>query len=45
LNNNDSDFPVANRFAAESLALPIYPELTEEQIKYVVSKIAEFINQ
>lgn len=43
LNYKDEDFPVANRFAAESLALPIYPELTEEQIKYVVSKIAEFM--
>lgn len=42
LNYNDADFPVANRFAAESLALPIYPELNVEQIKYVVNKIAEF---
>lgn len=31
-------------FAAEhSLALPIYPELTEEQIRYVVNSIKEFI--
>ncbi len=32
-------------FAAEhSLALPIYPELTGEQIEYVVDKINNFIN-
>ncbi len=43
LNCVDSDFPVANAFAEESLALPIYPELTNEQIEYVVRKIKEFI--
>ncbi len=41
----DEEFPVANTLAETSLALPIYPELTEEQIRYVVQKIAEFINQ
>lgn len=44
-NFNDSDFPVANKFAAESIALPIYPELQKEQIKYVVDTIAEFMKQ
>ncbi len=41
----DEDFPVANRFAAESIALPIYPELPEAQIRFVVEKIAEFLNR
>ena len=36
------DFPNARRAAAESLALPVYPELSGEQIEYVVSRIARF---
>jgi dTDP-4-amino-4,6-dideoxygalactose transaminase len=44
LDYSDSDFPVANRFAEETLALPIYPEITEEQIGYVVDKVKEFIS-
>lgn len=36
------DFPQAEGAARESLALPVYPELTEEQQRYVVAKIGEF---
>jgi dTDP-4-amino-4,6-dideoxygalactose transaminase len=36
------DFPESERAARESLALPIYPELTEEQQRYVVATIGEF---
>lgn len=43
LNYRDDEFPNANTFAAESIALPIFPELTEEQIKFVVDKFAEFL--
>jgi dTDP-4-amino-4,6-dideoxygalactose transaminase len=42
-NAPDSKFPVANYFSEHSIALPIFPELTEEQIRYVVDKIAEFL--
>jgi dTDP-4-amino-4,6-dideoxygalactose transaminase len=35
-------FPVSDRFAAESMALPIYPELSEEQIRWVVESAKEF---
>ncbi|MGB2822941.1 MAG: DegT/DnrJ/EryC1/StrS family aminotransferase [Phycisphaerae bacterium] len=38
------DFPVSERAAVETLALPIYPELTDEQIVYVAEKIGEFLD-
>jgi len=39
---NDQSFPVAEKLASESLALPIYPDLTVEQIHQVVAVIADF---
>lgn len=42
LNNNDKDFPVANGLAETTIALPIFPELTKEQIQFVLEKIKEF---
>jgi dTDP-4-amino-4,6-dideoxygalactose transaminase len=36
------DFPEAEHAAAESLALPMYPELSEAQQAYVVEQIAGF---
>jgi dTDP-4-amino-4,6-dideoxygalactose transaminase len=38
------DFPAAERAAAESLALPIYGELTPAQQETVVDAIAEFVS-
>ena len=37
------DFPVSVEAAAKSLALPIYPDLSTEQINYVVDMIREFV--
>ena len=34
--------PVAEKAACETLALPIYPELTDDMQQYVVEKIVEF---
>lgn len=45
LGNKKGDFPLAEEAADDSIALPIYPELTEEQQKFVVDKIAEFIKK
>jgi dTDP-4-amino-4,6-dideoxygalactose transaminase len=38
----DLSFPVAEKAAGDSLALPIYPELSDEQQAYVVETIARF---
>ena len=43
LHYKKKDFPVAEKSANTSIALPIYPELTKEQIKYIVDKIKEFL--
>jgi dTDP-4-amino-4,6-dideoxygalactose transaminase len=39
------EFPCAEFSADSSIALPIYPELSEEQITFVVEKISEFIKK
>ncbi len=36
------DFPVSEWCAADSIALPIYPELSKEQIEFTVKTISEF---
>lgn len=36
------DFPVSEHAAAHSLALPVYPELSDDQMRYVVDQIREF---
>jgi dTDP-4-amino-4,6-dideoxygalactose transaminase len=40
--SNAESLPVAEQASKEVLALPIYPELTEEQQQAVVEKITEF---
>ncbi len=42
LGYKEGDFPVTEKGAKEILSLPMYPELTEEQIIYVSQAIREF---
>lgn len=45
LGYKEGDFPESERASRETLALPIYSELSADQIEYVVEKIAEFAAQ
>jgi dTDP-4-amino-4,6-dideoxygalactose transaminase len=42
LGYREGDFPESEKAAGETLALPIYPELTREQIEYVAHTIRSF---
>jgi dTDP-4-amino-4,6-dideoxygalactose transaminase len=42
LGGKAGDLPQSEAAAAETLALPIYPELSEEQIRYVAACVREF---
>ncbi len=42
LNYKKGDFPAAEHAALHTVALPIYPELSDDQIEYVVEKIKAF---
>ncbi len=42
LGHRAGDYPLSEQAAAETLALPIYPELTETQLQYVVDSIAAY---
>jgi dTDP-4-amino-4,6-dideoxygalactose transaminase len=44
LGHKAGDFPVAEAAACETLALPLYPELTDEQQRFVVGSIRQFLD-
>jgi len=43
LGDGAGSFPVSERAAKETLALPVHPELTESQARFVVECISQFI--
>jgi dTDP-4-amino-4,6-dideoxygalactose transaminase len=45
LNYRAGDFPAAEKAGAEVVSLPIYPELSSEQLSAVVDAIAEFFSR
>jgi dTDP-4-amino-4,6-dideoxygalactose transaminase len=42
LEHEPTHFPVSNQYQNEILSLPIYPELSEESIKYITDSIVAF---
>ncbi len=42
LSHREGDFPVAEQVSQRILPLPMYPELTDEQVDYVIAVIREF---
>ncbi len=45
LGHQTGDFPVAVALSKEILSLPMYPELTENQVRYVSKVVNEHLNQ
>jgi dTDP-4-amino-4,6-dideoxygalactose transaminase len=43
LGRSNGAFPESERAAQETLALPVHPELSTEQARYVVECVREFI--
>ena len=39
----EGSFPVAEKCASEFLSLPMFPELTEEEISYVTEQVKEAV--
>jgi UDP-2-acetamido-2-deoxy-ribo-hexuluronate aminotransferase len=39
MGHKEGDFPVAENSAKEILSLPLYPELTREQIQHIAERV------
>lgn len=44
LGNKEGDYPVTESQRDRILSLPVYPELSDEEIKYVINQIKDFFN-
>jgi len=44
LGHKKGDFPEAERACMQTLAIPVYPDLTQEEKYYIVSSIKEYFN-
>jgi perosamine synthetase len=40
---NDDDYPIANTVYNKSISLPIYPDMSNEEIDYIIEKILKII--
>ncbi len=40
----NEEYPVANRVFDKSLSLPIYPDMSDEEVAYVIEKVIEIVN-
>ncbi len=45
LGYKEKDFPVSERISKEVLSLPVYPEMTDEMVEYVVENIKSFFKK
>jgi dTDP-4-amino-4,6-dideoxygalactose transaminase len=41
---NKFKLPITEQISREALSLPMYPELTDKQVEYVVNSIVQFYN-
>ena len=42
LGYKEGDLPVAEKITKQTVCLPIFPELTQEELEYIVSSVKEF---
>jgi hypothetical protein len=40
----DSNYPVANSVFSNSLSLPIYPDMSEDEVEYVIQNVLEVVD-
>jgi perosamine synthetase len=42
-NYKDENYPIANKVFEKSLSLPIYPDMSDEEVNYVIQKVQEIV--